>query len=220
MLATLLRPAQGNRVLRVTCFGAHSDDIEIGCGGTLLSLAADGVRMDVRWVVLTGDGERATEARRGAARFLRGARSVEVTLGGFRDAYLPFDGAAVKDFMETHRRAGADPDVIFTHFRDDRHQDHRLVSELTWNTYRRQLILEYEVPKYDGDLGIPNAFVPLSKAVAERKIRYIRAVFGSQRSKSWFTDDTFRGLMRLRGIEAGAPAGYAEAFHARKLCLR
>jgi LmbE family N-acetylglucosaminyl deacetylase len=206
--------------LRVTCFGAHSDDIEIGCGGTLLTLMAAGVRLDVRWVVLTGTGERATEARRGVSRFLRGARHAELTLGGFRDGFLPFDGANVKEFFEAHRKAGADPDVIFTHFRDDRHQDHRLVSDLTWNTYRDHLILEYEVPKYDGDLGIPNAFVPLTRVVAGRKIRHIRTVFSSQRPKRWFTDETFLGLMRLRGVEAAAPDGYAEAFHARKLLLR
>jgi LmbE family N-acetylglucosaminyl deacetylase len=219
MLATLLRPRR-NGPLRVTCFGAHSDDIEIGCGGTILSLLEAGVRLNVRWVVLTGSGARAAEARRGVARFLRKADGAELTLGGFRDGYLPFEGAAVKDFFEGHRHGGRDPDVIFTHFRDDRHQDHRLVSDLTWNTYRDHLILEYEVPKYDGDLGAPNAFVPLSRVVAERKVRHLRGAFASQRSKRWFADETFLGLMRLRGVESGAADGYAEAFYARKLRLR
>lgn len=219
MLPTRLRPLR-NGVLRITCFGAHGDDIEIGCGGTLLMLAAEGVRLDVRWAVLTGIGDRAAEAPRSVGRFLRGARHAELSLGGFRDGFLPFEGAAVKEFFEAHRSAGPDPDVIFTHYREDRHQDHRLVSDLTWNTYRNHLILEYEVPKYDGDLGTPNAFVPLTRGIAARKVRHIRRVFASQQEKQWFTDDTFLGLMRLRGVESGAPDGYAEAFHARKIRLR
>lgn len=218
MLTTLLRPP-GRRALRVTCFGAHSDDIEIGVGGTLLSLMAAGIKLDVRWVVLTGAGSRAAEAKRGARKFLGGALKAEVSLGGFRDGYMPFDGAKVKDFVEAHRKGGLDPDVVFTQFRNDRHQDHRLISDLAWNTYRDHLVLEYEIPKYDGDLGAPNAFVPLTAAVARRKVRYLNQVFATQRSKRWFTDDTFLGLMRLRGIECGAPEGYAEAFYARKLRL-
>lgn len=218
MIPTLLKPP-GRRALRVTCYGAHSDDIEIGCGGTLLSLLAAGVRLEVRWVVMTAAGARASEARRGARAFLPGVRSVDLTLGDFRDGFLPFDGARVKEFVEAHRRSGPDPDVVFTHYRHDRHQDHRLLSDLVWNTYRDHLVLEYEIPKYDGDLGAPNAFVPLSEAVTARKMRGLQRVFASQRSKRWFTDDTFRGLMRLRGIECGATDGFAEAFHARKLCL-
>ena len=204
MLTNLLR-APGRRALRVTCFGAHSDDIEIGCGGTLLSLMEAGIKLDVRWVVFTAAGARAKEAARGARRFLKQAAGSEVTLGNFRDGFLPFDGAAVKEFVEAHRREGPDPDVIFTHYRHDRHQDHRLVSDLAWNTYRDHLVLEYEIPKYDGDLGTPNAFIPLSGPIARRKVRHLQQVFASQRSKRWFTDETFLGLMRLRGSRAAPP---------------
>jgi LmbE family N-acetylglucosaminyl deacetylase len=218
MLPLALRPP-GRRALRITCLGAHSDDIEIGCGGTLLALQAEGIKLEVRWVVLTAAGARATEARRGAARFLKGVQRADVTLGAFRDGFLPFDGAAVKEFIESHRRSGDDPDVVFTHFRHDRHQDHRLLSDLAWNTYRDHVVLEYEIPKWDGDLAVPNAFVPLPAAIAKRKVRHLQAVFATQRSKRWFTDETFMGLMRLRGIECGAVDGYAEAFHARKLRL-
>lgn len=218
MLTTLLRH-KGRGPLRVTCFGAHSDDIEIGCGGTLLALMDAGVQLDVRWVVFTATGPRATEARRGARSFLAKANASEVTLGAFRDGFLPFDGAAVKEFVEAHCRAGPVPDVILTHYRHDRHQDHRFLSDLAWNTYRDHLILEYEIPKYDGDLGVPNAFVPLDAKIARRKARLLKQVFASQRSKRWFTEETFLGLMRLRGIECGARGGYAEAFHARKLRL-
>lgn len=218
MLETLLK-SPGRRPLQVYCYGAHSDDIEIGLGGTLLALMDAGAKLDIRWVVMTGAGARAAEARRGAKRFLAGAHRREVTLGSFRDGFLPFDGTAVKEFVEAHRRSGPNPDVIFTHFRNDRHQDHRLMSDLIWNTYRDHLVLEYEIPKYDGDLGAPNAFVPLTAAQARRKARYLQQVFATQRSRHWFTDDTFLGLMRLRGIECGAPGGYAEAFYARKLRL-
>jgi LmbE family N-acetylglucosaminyl deacetylase len=215
MLPTLLRPP-GRRPLQVLCLGAHSDDIEIGCGGTLLALAEAGIRLRVRWVVLNATGARATEARRGAGRFLGRAVDVDLSLAGFRDGFFPFQGAEVKEYLEDHRRTGPQPDVVFTHYRHDRHQDHRLVSDLTWNTYRDHLILEYEIPKWDGDLGVPNAFVPLTAALGRRKIRHLNAVFATQRSKRWFTDDTFMSLMRLRGIECAAPGGLAEAFYLRK----
>lgn len=219
MIPTFLRPPSGRRTLRVTFYGAHSDDIEIGCGGTILSLVEAGIGLEVRWAVMTAVGPRATEARRGARAFLTGTRRSDVVLADFRDGYMPFDGARAKEFLESHRASGPEPDVIFTHFRHDRHQDHRLMSDLVWNTYRDHLVLEYEIPKYDGDLGVPNAFMPLSAAVARRKVRHLQRVFASQRSKRWFTEDTFRGLMRLRGIECGAPDGFAEGFHARKLRL-
>jgi LmbE family N-acetylglucosaminyl deacetylase len=218
MLETLLR-SPGRQPLQVTCYGAHSDDIEIGCGGALLALMDAGVRLHVRWVVMTATGTRVAEARKGARRFLAGAAKSEVTLASFRDGFMPFDGAEVKEFVEAHRKSGPDPDLIFTHYRHDRHQDHRLMSDLVWNTYRDHLVLEYEIPKYDGDLGTPNAFIPLTPAQARRKARLLREVFATQRSKRWFTDETFLGLMRLRGIECAAPGGYAEAFYARKLRL-
>jgi LmbE family N-acetylglucosaminyl deacetylase len=205
------------RALRVLCLGAHSDDIEIGCGGTLQSLLADVPRMDVRWVVLSGAGPREREARRSAARVLKRAARSDVIVQQFRDGFFPQQATAIKEFFETLKAQA--PDVVFTHYRADRHQDHRVVSDLTWNTFRSHLILEYEIPKYDGDLGRPNCYVPLSAAQCASKIRHLMASFGTQRSKRWFTPDTFRGLLRLRGIESGASSGYAEAFYLHKFVI-
>ncbi len=205
--------------LRVLCVGAHPDDIEIGCGGTLLGLAATVPGAEFTWIVLSGEGARAHEARRGAALFLRAAACARVVVKDFRDGFFPYVGASIKEYFEELKREPA-PDVIFTHYRGDRHQDHRLVSDLTWNTFRDHLILEYEVPKYDGDLGAPNCYVPLDPTTCDEKTRCLLDVFGSQRERPWFTDDTFRGLMRLRGVECAAPGGYAEAFYAQKLVLR
>jgi LmbE family N-acetylglucosaminyl deacetylase len=201
----------------ILCLGAHSDDIEIGCGGTILTWLQDNPDLEVRWVVLTAPGRRRLEARRSAKLFLEGARQRTITIQRFRESYLPFDGAAVKEFFEDLKKS-ITPDVIFTHYRHDRHQDHRLVSDLTWNTFRNHLILEYEIPKYDGDLGSPNCFVPLSRTVAARKRRFLATAFPTQAGKHWFSDETFQGLMRLRGMEAAAD-GPAEAFYVRKLLL-
>jgi LmbE family N-acetylglucosaminyl deacetylase len=202
--------------LRVLCIGAHSDDIEIGCGGTLSQLARRKPRPEFRWVVWSAAGARAREAERGARKFLGAAANDAVKLHEFRDGYFPAQFDAIKDAFETLAREFR-PDVVFTHRRDDRHQDHRVVSDLTWNTFRKHLILEYEIPKWDGDLGQPNVYVPLSDDVARRKSRALLDVFGTQRSKDWFTEETFLGLLRLRGIECRANDGYAEAFHARKV---
>ncbi|MGE0581062.1 MAG: PIG-L deacetylase family protein [Steroidobacteraceae bacterium] len=196
--------------------GAHSDDIEIGCGGTALQLAARYPRARMHWVVLGARGERAAEARR-AARLVRGrGRAGELVVGDFRDGYFPSQAGAIKDFFES-LKPRMRPDLIFTHQRDDLHQDHRLVGELTWNTFRDHTILEYEIPKYDGGMGAPNCFVPLRKAILARKCRVLESVFASQRKRQWFTADTFRGLARVRGIECNAPDGHAEAFYSRKL---
>lgn len=204
--------------LRVLCLGAHSDDIEIGCGGTILRLQASHVRLRVHWVVFTARGERRGEAQRSAEAFLAGVAEADIDLQEFRDGFLPYQGEAVKDYFEKLKRAEP-PDIIFTHFRHDLHQDHRLVCELTWNTWRNHLILEYEIPKYDGDLAAPNLFVPLDEATALQKTDLLLKHFGSQRSKDWFTQDVFLGLMRLRGMECKAPQKYAEAFYCRKATL-
>ena len=204
--------------LRILCLGAHSDDIEIGCGGTILSLIASGTPVDCRWVVLSSDADREREARVSAAEFLKEAQHGEVLVRQFRNGYFPFVGDAVKDFIETLKTAEP-PDVIFTHARDDRHQDHRVVSDLTWNTFRNHMILEYEIPKYDGDLGCPNVFVPLDEAHCREKIRILQTAFTTQRDKHWFDEATFRGLMRLRGMESCAPSFHAEAFYARKIVI-
>jgi LmbE family N-acetylglucosaminyl deacetylase len=203
---------------RILCLGAHSDDIEIGCGGTLLQLEKMRPRPVVRWVVWSAVGARASEARRGARRFL-GASAVEaVRLYDFRDGYFPSQFASIKDSFEI-LATEFKPDIIFTHAREDRHQDHRVISDLTWNTFRNQLILEYEIPKWDGDLAQPNLYVPVSRSIASRKSRALMSAFGSQRSKDWFSEETFLGLMRLRGMECRATDGYAEAFHSRKIVL-
>jgi LmbE family N-acetylglucosaminyl deacetylase len=211
----LVRPGD---TLSVLCLGAHSDDIEIGVGGTILGWIASGVRLQVQWCVLSAIGERAAEAEASASAFLAGAAASTIELAGFKDSFFPYQGHAIKARLEA-LKAGIEPDVVFTHGRKDAHQDHREISKLTWNLFRDHLILEYEVPKWDGDLGQPNVYAPLSAAVLERKIELLLAHFGSQRSKDWFDDETFRGLARLRGMECRARERYAEAFVLRKATL-
>ena len=204
--------------LSVLCLGAHSDDIEIGVGGTLLTLIANGVRLEVRWCVLSGGSQRDSEARASAADFLAGAAHVQLDVLPFRDGFFPEQGEHIKSWFE-ELKGHCNPDVIFTHRRDDAHQDHREVSRLTWNTFRDHCILEYEIPKWDGDIGQPNLFMPVVADILERKIELLIAHFGTQRSKHWFDAETFRGLARIRGMECRAPERYAEAFFARKLVL-
>jgi LmbE family N-acetylglucosaminyl deacetylase len=211
----------GRRVagpLRVLALGAHADDIEIGCGGTILTLLGAGGDVHLTWVVLSARAERGAEAASSAAAYLEGAAGGELLLEEFRDGYLPHVGGDVKDVFE-RLKARTSPDVILTHTRHDLHQDHRLVCELTWNTWRDHLILEYEVPKYDGDLGTPNVFVPIEEETLERKIELLHEHFRSQAVKHWFGPEVFRALPRLRGMEAVSPTGLAEAFHGRKLRL-
>jgi LmbE family N-acetylglucosaminyl deacetylase len=204
--------------LRILCLGAHSDDLEIGCGGTIRRLIEANRNVVVHWVVFSASPQRAVEAQTSASRFLEGALRTEVIVKGFRDGFFPYVGADIKEFFEELKPV-CTPDLIFTHFRNDRHQDHRLISDLTWNTYRDHLILEYEIPKYDGDLGAPNFFVPLDEAICRNKVRWIVEGFQTQHNRHWFTEDTFNALLRLRGIEAGAASGYAEAFYCRKAVL-
>jgi len=206
------------RALRILCLGSHSDDIEIGCGGTVLRLAEQFPGSVFHWVVFSAEGVRSAEARRAADLFVGRDRLEGPALKTFRDGFLPFLGAELKDIFEDLKK-NVSPDLILTHYREDAHQDHRLVCELTWNTFRNHLILEYEIPKYDGDLGRPNVFVPLEREVCQKKVRYLMEAFQSQRSKHWFQEETFLGLMRLRGMECNAPSGYAEAFYGRKIAL-
>jgi LmbE family N-acetylglucosaminyl deacetylase len=205
-------------VKRVLCIGAHGDDIEIGCGGTILRLIAGSKRIEFFWLVLCSNPQRALEAGRSAKAFLRGAHKRTIVVKSFRDGFLPYIGAPVKECFE-ELKGSFSPDLIFTHFRHDLHQDHRLVCELTWNTFRHHLILEYEIPKYDADLFQPNFFVPLSDPVRRRKVQGLMRYFGTQRNKHWFSEELFQGLMRVRGVEAASPTRYAEAFHCRKLLL-
>jgi LmbE family N-acetylglucosaminyl deacetylase len=203
--------------LKLLCLGSHSDDIEIGCGGTVLRLLSEVRELDIVWIVFGASNEREREARKGAELFLSSARRKEVIIKNFRDGFFPFEGTQIKNDFEELK--GTSPDLIFTHNHKDAHQDHRLIAELTWNTFRNHLILEYEIPKYDGDLGQPNLFVPLDREFYDKKIRYVMDAFETQRAKPWFAKETFLGLMRLRGMECVATSGYAEAFYCRKLVL-
>jgi LmbE family N-acetylglucosaminyl deacetylase len=216
-----MRPLQLARAggrLSVLCLGAHSDDIEIGAGATLLTLVARGVRLQVRWCVLSGGEERAHEARASAGDFLSAAADARVEVMAFRDGFFPQQGEAIKSWFEA-LKADTSPDLVLTHHRDDAHQDHREVSRLTWNTFRDHCILEYEIPKWDGDMSQPNVYVPVAAEILERKVALLIQHFGSQRSKHWFDSEIFRGLARLRGMECRAPERFAEAFFARKLTL-
>jgi LmbE family N-acetylglucosaminyl deacetylase len=207
----------GTLPLKILCLGSHSDDIEIGCGGTILRLAEQYPDCVFHWVVFSAVGVREAEAQRAAALFVDGTRLKGPLLKSFPDGFMPFVGAEIKAIFEELKQIS--PDVIFTHNRKDAHQDHRLIAELTWNTFRNHLILEYEIPKYDGDLGQPSFFVPLPGDVCQRKVRYIMDAFQSQHAKGWFEEDTFLALMRLRGMECAAPSGYAEAFYCRKIVV-
>ena len=206
------------RVHTLLVVGAHADDIEIGCGGTILELARTRPDIDIRWVVFSADEARAKEARQSADEFLAGFESHQIQLHAFTDGFFPAEWADIKQAFEKLQQT-IRPDLILTHYGDDLHQDHRLVSELTWNTFRDHLILEYEIPKYDGDLGRPNLFMPVAEAQCQAKIDILLRCFPSQVDKAWFDRALFQALMRLRGMECAAPARFAEAFYARKACL-
>jgi LmbE family N-acetylglucosaminyl deacetylase len=216
-MKSLQLAAPGDR-LSVLCLGAHSDDIEIGAGATLLSMQERGIRLDVHWCVLSGGSMRESEARASAADFLSAAQSSQVEVMSFRDGFFPEQGEAIKSWFEALRER-VDPDLILTHRKEDAHQDHRRVCRLTWNTFRNHCILEYEIPKWDGDMAQPNLYVPISASALKRKIDLLITHFGTQRSKQWFDSETFLGLARLRGMECRAPERYAEAFIGRKLAL-
>jgi LmbE family N-acetylglucosaminyl deacetylase len=207
-----------NGPLQILCLGCHSDDIEIGCGGSILRLSQEYPDCVFHWVVFSAAGVRDAEARHAAALFTGGASLKGPCLKSFADGFMPYVGAEVKLAFEELKRQ-VTPHLIFTHTRSDAHQDHRLISELTWNTFRDHCILEYEIPKYDGDLGRPAVFVPLSRELCEKKVRGLMQAFPSQRCKHWFREDTFFSLLRLRGMECNAPSGFAEAFYCRKLVL-
>jgi LmbE family N-acetylglucosaminyl deacetylase len=216
-MMTLQLGARGGRI-SVLCLGAHSDDIEIGAGGTLLTWLGRGLQLDVLWCVLSADGARQDEARASARDFLHGAGSADVEVMNFKTSFFPTQGDEIKTWFES-LKSRVKPDVILTHRRDDFHQDHREVSRHSWTTFRDHLILEYEIPKWDGDLGQPNLYVPMTAQVLQRKTELLIAHFGTQRPKDWFDEETFRGLARLRGMECRAPERFAEAFFARKQTL-
>ncbi|WP_274425411.1 PIG-L deacetylase family protein [Chelativorans sp. YIM 93263] len=205
---------QEKNELNVLCIGAHSDDIEIGLGGTILSLA-DGRRLNVHWCVCSARGLRSDEAHASATGFLAGANDCRIELGSFDDSYFPAQSRAIKDWLAVIKTRSA-PDLVFTHAADDAHQDHRQVNEITWNLFRDHLVLEYEIPKWDGDIAPRNLYVPLTKSILDRKTELLMAHFGSQRSKDWFDTETFKALARLRGMECRAPEHFAEAFTLKK----
>jgi LmbE family N-acetylglucosaminyl deacetylase len=212
-----LRLGRVGEALSILCVGAHSDDLELGCGGTLLGLLERHPGSRVTWIVCSGHGRRADEARASAAEWLVGAGSTDVRVLAFRESFFPHEGAALKSAFEDLKPCS--PDLIFTHCGADKHQDHRVVSELTWNTFRNHLVLEYEIPKFDGDLGAPQLFQPIPEATVKRKCEHLRRHFVSQRDRHWFDDDLFRGLMRIRGMECQSPTRFAEAYYVRKLVL-
>ncbi|MCB0598614.1 MAG: PIG-L family deacetylase [Lewinellaceae bacterium] len=208
----------GREGLDILCLGAHCDDIEIGCGGALLKLMGQYPVRHVRWVVFASNAERKQEALRSAEAFLEKAESRDIAVLDYRDAFLQFSALEIKEYFESVKRE-FNPNLVFTHYRDDRHQDHRLISDLAWNTFRDHLILEYEIPKYDGDLGAPNCFVHLTEEQASRKVELLMSYFASQKKKHWFDKETFLALLRIRGMESASPTRYAEAFHLRKMVL-
>lgn len=204
---------------QVLCLGAHCDDIEIGCGGTILELLAANPDIEITWVVFSSNAQRKAEATAGAEAFTGDAARLDLRIFDFRDGFLPYSGTAVKEKFEELKKSIAMPDVIFTHYRHDLHQDHRAVCELTWNTFRNHLIFEYEIPKWDGDLGVPNTFFPVSEQRVSEKVQKLQQTYNSQQTKRWFTDDLFTSIMRIRGMECNSESRFAEGFYTRKLIL-
>jgi LmbE family N-acetylglucosaminyl deacetylase len=205
-------------VRRILCLGAHSDDIEIGAGGTLLKLMAEIPDLEIYWVVFSAPGQRAEEARNSAQSYLTGIACPQIRIGSFRESFFPSEWPSIKEWFE-EIKASFNPDLVLTHYRDDRHQDHRVLSDLAWNTFRNHLILEYEILKYDGDLGSPNIYVPISEEDCSKKIKLLLEHFKTQSGKHWFTPNTFEAILRLRGIECASSSGRAEAFYGRKVTL-
>lgn len=203
---------------RILCLGAHCDDIEIGCGGTIIKLVRTLKDVEIQWVVFSSDDRRGKEALKSAKNLLKDVKKINIKINQFRNSFFPYHGAEIKEYFEKIKQE-FHPDIIFTHYRNDLHQDHRVISELTWNTFRDHLIFEYEIPKFDGDLGSPNIFVYLDEVICRNKIDNIFNYFKSQYEKRWFTKDTFLSLLRLRGVESNAPNKYAEGFYCRKIIL-
>jgi LmbE family N-acetylglucosaminyl deacetylase len=206
----------GNSLQQVLCLGAHSDDLEIGCGGTILKLIEMYPDLNFYWVIFSATGLRKEEALASANTFLSSVKQKNILIKEFKDGFFPYNGGEIKECFEQIKQE-ISPDLIFTHYRHDRHQDHRLISDLTWNTFRNHLILEYEIPKYDGDLGNPNLFVHLSESICQKKIKHLIEYFSTQANRHWFEEETFTSISRLRGIESNAPDKYAEAFYCPKI---
>ncbi|WP_019502660.1 PIG-L deacetylase family protein [Pseudanabaena sp. PCC 6802] len=217
-MINLLNNRHQNPIRQLLCLGAHSDDVEIGCGGTILKLIETYPDISIYWIVFGAADKRQEEALASAHAFLKDVEHKTIVVKGFRDRFFPYIGADIKNFFDQLSK-DVQPDLVLTHYRHDLHQDHRVISDLTWNTFRNHLILEYEIPKYDGDMGIPNIFVHLNESICQRKINYLMEYFATQSNKHWFSSDTFLSILRLRGIESNAPDKYAEAFYCRKAVL-
>ena len=207
-----------NKKPKILCLGAHSDDIEIGCGGTILRFVEELPEAQFRWIVFSGNKKRAKEALQGASTFLKKIKSKQINIYSFKESYFPFIGAKIKDTFERLKNE-FNPDIIFTHYLNDAHQDHKLISHLTWTTFRDHLIFEYEIPKYEGDLDTPNLYVKLDELLVQRKINYLTNIFQTQKEKSWFSEETFRSILKIRAIESNFSCEYAEGFHCRKMVL-
>ena len=201
---------------KILCLGAHSDDIEIGCGGTILRFIEEVPKAQFRWIVFSGNKIRNKEALHSASIFLNKIQTKQIVVHNFRESYFPFIGDKIKDCFEEIKKDFS-PDIILTHYLRDAHQDHELISKLTWNTFRNHFIMEYEIPKYEGDLCTPNFFVHLDKSFVQRKIDYLYEAFQTQKKKMWFSEESFRSLMRLRGLESNSLTTYSEAFYCRKM---
>jgi len=214
----LLSERRDQNKLNLLVLGAHCDDIEIGCGGTLLKWTMEARIQKVIWVIFSSNQARKEEAQRSAEMYLREIPESEIIILDYQDAYLAFAAKEIKDKFEEIRHL-MNPDIVFTHYRNDRHQDHRLLSDLAWNTFRNHLVLEYEIPKYDGDLATPNGYVAIPSDHVNRKVKLLLECYASQVSKHWFDEETFKSLMRIRGLECNSPSHYAEAFHLRKCLL-
>jgi LmbE family N-acetylglucosaminyl deacetylase len=209
---------ESERTLNILFVGAHSDDIEIGCGATILQLVGRRPDSRIHWMVLSAAGEREAEASRSASEITDGVEELQTYLHAFRDGYFPQVYGEIKEILEQLKKR-LNPDLIFTHYRQDLHQDHKVVSEITWNTFRDHLILEYEIPKYDGDLGSPNVFVSVSEQAMQKKSAHLLEHFSTQRSRHWFSEEVFTALMRIRGVESRSSTGYAEGFYVRKAVM-
>jgi LmbE family N-acetylglucosaminyl deacetylase len=217
-MLTLNLKREGTKPLKMLCLGAHSDDIEIGCGGSILRLLQENQDTEVFWIVFSANPERKKEAQCSADLFLAGVKKKDIRVENFRESFFPYIGAEIKEYFEKLKQQFS-PDLIFTPWREDFHQDHRLISELTWNTFRSHLILEYEIVKYDGDLGRPNFYINLDKQICKKKVDIILKSFKTQEAKKWFSADAFMSIMRLRGVETNSSEKYAEAFYGRKITL-
>jgi LmbE family N-acetylglucosaminyl deacetylase len=207
-----------NKQPKILCLGSHSDDIEIGCGGTILRLTEEYPQAQFKWIVFSAESIRAEEAYKSAKLFLTNTENEVIDIQNFRDSYFPFVGAEIKDYF-AKLKTDYNPDLIFTHYKHDAHQDHRLIGELTWTAFRNNLILEYEIAKYDADLAIPNLYVYLDESKVEKKITNICEIFKSQSDKEWFGKETFKALMRIRGLESNSPSKFSEAFYCRKMVV-